>query len=121
MAMSALLPKKSLDEIVGAPGANGPRGDYRRRSDNFSHPLNHAALATVAANAEVLRLRYKPILSEEEPEFAGCYSPLQPSRCSLWISLRGIWQNDTNCRSLAEYAFRFDPAAVQPGDVFDDG
>ena len=33
-----VAPKKGFDKIVGTPAANGPRGDYRRRSDNFSHP-----------------------------------------------------------------------------------
>jgi hypothetical protein len=34
-----VAPKKRLNEIVGAPAANRYRGDYRRRGDNFSHPL----------------------------------------------------------------------------------
>ena len=33
-----VAPEKRLDEVVGAPAANGQRSDYRRRGDNFSHP-----------------------------------------------------------------------------------
>jgi hypothetical protein len=90
------------------------------------------------ANAEVLRLRYKSFLADmghihgllcasalkmapstKRQALAG--ERLHRSGCAPRGSLRRIWQNDANGRSLADHAFGFNPAAMQLHNMFDDG
>ncbi len=94
MAMSALT-EKGLDEQNRRRASGEAHIGVRSGcGDDFNVSFNHGALATVAANAEVLR-------------FTNNF-------------LRRRY-NDANRCSLPNHALRFHPASVKLRDVFYDG